>query len=293
MRVETDSATIEERVQGRARRIGFLTVVVATLALFVVMVPPDITHPVTGWLPDDSYGRYVEFFYGDETLANMAAHRHHMLAFSMAIWIVLVGMTVQLRKPVRKQAPLWAAAAAVVMMLVFEVTLVGFDPSTLILVAPILAAVALHPRPLPAEGISWTGPGRAVAAVAAGTALAYGFAEARFQVGGGATDIHGVDGHYAFMAAAAVILAVAAILGASNLTGARITAWTAGGIGTLMGAFFIGFPDVSSSPGIGWGIVAVLLGLAYLVRVGIRLQPGRDVTYEADSSGPRERDRSD
>lgn len=274
MRVDTDSKTIEMRAPGRARRIGFITIVGLTMIMFVGMVPPDITHPVTGWLPDDSYGRYVEFFYGDETPANMAVHRHHMLAFSMAIWIVLVGMAVQLRKPVRKQAPLWAAAAAVVMMFVFEVTLVGFDPSSLILVAPVLAVVALHPRRLPAEGISWTGPGRAVAVVAAVAALAYGFAEARFQVGGGATDIHGIDGHYAFMAAAAVILAIAAILGASSLPGARITAWTTGAIGILMGAFFIGFPDAASSPGVGWGIVAVLLGLAYLVRVGIRTPAG-------------------
>lgn len=175
MGVDTDTTTSEKRAPGRARRIGFLTVVGLTIVMFVAMVPPDITHPVTGWLPDDSYERYVEFFYGDETPANMAAHRHHMLAFSMAIWIVLVGMAVQLRKPKRKQAPLWAAAAAVVMMLVFEITLVGFDPSTLILLAPVLAAVALHPRLLPAEGISWTGPGRAVAVVTALAALVYGF----------------------------------------------------------------------------------------------------------------------
>lgn len=270
MGVDLDTTTSENRAPGRARRIGFLTLVGLTIVMFVAMVPPDVTHPVTGWLPDDSYGRYVEFFYGDETPANMAAHRHHMLAFSLAIWIVLVGMVVQLRKPERKQAPLWAAAAAVVTMMIFEVTLVGFDPSTLILVAPVLAAVALHPRLLPAKGISWPGPGRAVAVVAALAALVYGFAEARFQIGGGATDIHGVDGHYAFMAAAAVILAIAALLGASNLTGARITAWTAGLMGVLMGAFFIGFPDVASSPGMGWGIAAVLLGMVYLLTVGLR-----------------------
>lgn len=260
--------SVEKRVSGRGRRIALFVVAGLTVLFYAAIAPPDFTHPITGWLPDASYEQYVEMFYGEETPANMAIHRHHMLAMSLAFWTGMVGMAAQLRRPEQKQAPLWAAVAAVLVLWAFELAFVGFDPFTLALVVPVLAVLALHPKRLPEGGLSLEGgPGRIVAAVGVVVALVYGYGQIRLQIVGLDVDPHVADDHYTFMAASATVLAVAALLGASNLTGARITAWMVGLMAVITGAFFVGFPNYASSPGAVWGAVVILLGLAYLMVV--------------------------
>lgn len=61
--------------------------------------------------------------------------------------------------------------------------------------------------------------------------------------------------------------AIAAFIGASKLTGARIVAWMAATMGILTGAFFMGFPSHAPPSGMLWRAVAVALGLTYLVFV--------------------------
>lgn len=268
---ETATTAAESIAPGRARLITFRVLAVLTILLFIGMMTPDVTHPVTGWLPDATYEQYVEFFYGSETPAEMATHRHHMLAFSILVWTVLVAMTVQLRRPERKQAPLWAAALAVVVAMILETALVGFDAFTLIWVVPVLAVLALHPERLP-SGRLWggtNGTSSLVAVVTAGSAVIYAIGQARLQINGLDTDPHVADGHYAYMAIGALTLAIVALVGGSNLTGARISAWTAGIMGLFVGAFFMVYSTYASSPGVAWSAVALVLSLVYLAIVAV------------------------
>lgn len=274
---ETHTTTIGERVPGRGRRIALKVVAVLTILAFIAMTPPDITHPVTGWLPDATYEEYVELFYGDETPADMASHRHHMLALSIMIWTLVVGVAAQLLRPESKQAPLWAAVSAVALVLILESVLLGFDPFTLFWVIPVLAVLALHPDRRQ-RGKVWPGasdgPYVLIAGVVAAIGLIYAVTQVRLQVNGLDVDPHVADGHYAYMAIGAVVWAIAVLAGASSLTGARITAWMAGIMGVLVGAFFIGFDDYASSPGVIWGAIGVVISLVYLVRVAMRPQTG-------------------
>lgn len=257
--------------RGRGRRIGLRVVAILTILMFLGLIPPDITHPITGWLPDASYEQYVELFYGDETPVDMASHRHHMLAFTILVWTILVGMVTQLRSPARRQAPLWTASFSVVAGLIIETALLGFDVFSLLWVVPVLIALLLHPDRRPTEGFWSAGSDRVkvgVAAVAGTVALYYAYGQARLQLTGVDADPHVADGHYAYMAIAGVVLAIAALLGSSNLTGARITAWTGGILGLITGAFFIGFPNYASSPGVAGGVFVVAISLMYLLVVG-------------------------
>lgn len=118
-------------------------------------------------------------------------------------WAILVAMAVQLRRPKRKRASLWAAALAVVVGMLVEIDLVGFDAFTLIRVVPVLAVLALHPERLP-NGRLWVrvnkGTRTLVAVVAAGSTVVYTIGQARLQISGIEADPHVADGHYVYMA---------------------------------------------------------------------------------------------
>lgn len=282
------SPEVGDRTPRRARRIGFISVVVLALALVALLAtgsPPLLTLPVTGWLPDAALEGLFQPFIDFE---NFAIHRLHAVGFSLIPWIAFIGLIPQLRAPEKRQAPLWATATLVVVSAALDFTIGLSDPFILPLVALVLAAVALHPQRLPAEPPALSGPGQSVAILIAVAALAYAYGEIQTQVLSPAEDPHAALGHYSFMATLAIALAVAALIGASNLTGRRITAWMTGVMVILMGAFFFGFPDNASSPGMGWGTVTVVLGAAYLF-FALRRQPSAPRDVSAATQGAPEK----
>lgn len=253
-----------ESSSGRVRRVGFISAVVLSLVLVVLLAtsfPPMLTLPVTGWLPDAVFEDFLQIFTDEE---HSVIHRLHIVGFSLIPWMALIGLVPQLRKPEERQAPIWAVAVLVIASATFDFTIGLSDPFLLPLLALVLAAVALHPGRLPEEGPTLTGPGKLVGVVVAVSALVYAYGEAQSQILGPATDPHVLAGHYSAMATLGFALAVAALIGISNLTGRRITAWMTGVMVTLMGGFFIGFPEMASSPGTRWGAFTVALGAAYL-----------------------------
>ena len=249
---------------GRVRRIGFASAVVLSVVLVVLLAtgfPPMLTLPVTGWLPDAAFEDFLQIFTDEE---HLVIHRLHIVGFSLIPWMALIGLVPQLRRPEERQAPIWTVAVLVIVSATLDFTIGLSDPFLLPLLALVVAAVALHPQRLPEGGPTLTGPGRLVGVVVAACSLIYAYGEAQSQILGPATDPHVVAGHYSAMATLGIALAVAALIGMSNLTGRRITAWMTGVMVTLMGAFFIGFPVMASSPGTGWGAFTVALGAAYL-----------------------------
>lgn len=270
----TGPTTIDARPRaGRIRPALF----VATIWLFLAAVAiagPALTLPVTAALPEDA----LETIFGEEALGS---HRIHILGFSLALWLVVLGMASQLRNPERKQAQLWTAAVAVMVFLPLDLTAEIF-PLTFVITALVVGAVALHPVRWPRPGPSWTAPALPVAVVGAVPAFVYGLNEARLQVTGLSSNPHVADVHHASMATLALGVAVAAVLGTSDMPGRRMTAWTAGVMSVVVAIYFIAHPDLTSSMGVTWGVGLALWAAVYLAVAGRARPTGGGVDAKAD-----------
>jgi hypothetical protein len=83
------------------------------------------------------------------------------------------------------------------------------------------------------------------------------------QVSTGTTDEHAEFGHYGLMAAMAVIVALAALVGSTSLRGRRLVAWlTVGSLAYLAVASML-FSNQTSSLGVAGGAVALAMGVLY------------------------------
>lgn len=252
---QTTAVTTREPTWGKARRITFYFAVGLTLAALAAF-PPLLAGPVVAWLDGDT----IDSLFGDEGLA---IHRVHIEGATLLFWLMIVAMISQFRRPESSTAPLLAAAAAWIVFLPIELTHL-VDPFSITLAVLLVAVVALHPRRWPVERVSWrTGP-LALAGMATLPALVYAVQEVRLQLTEPAADPHVEGSHYALMAVLALGLALSALLGATDIPGHRISAWTAGIITIVLGVFFIGHTDDASSVATGWGVAMIVWAVAYL-----------------------------
>jgi hypothetical protein len=203
-------------------------------------------------------------------------HRVHDLGFGILFGILLTGALVALaRRPERKPSVFLQIVAVAVAALVSGVVSATTGYVVIALVVVVAAAIlyVLHP----ARGTLLRTPGEpspmmATAAVAGAVPLVwFGLTTARLQRDGPPADPHVQAGHWATMAAMAFALVLVGLLASLRLRGWRFTAWCAGlgaAVYGLASIVFHRFPSVPipypGSEGVGWGLVALLGGLAFI-----------------------------
>jgi hypothetical protein len=123
----------------------------------------------------------------------------------------------------------------------------------------------LHPRFHPSGLLA------AMAVIGSVPLVAFGLATARLQRTGSPFDPHVHEGHWSLMAAMAFGLVLTGLLAAARTRGWRLSAWSAGlgtaiyGLASVVFAHLPGshFP-YAGSEGVGWGLVAIVGGLAFV-----------------------------
>jgi hypothetical protein len=203
-------------------------------------------------------------------------HRVHDLGFGILYGIVVAGaFFALLRRPEDKPSVFLQVIAAALAVTI--AALVSADPGYLTIAVALLVASAillalhpgrdevLHPKPRLSPVMS--------AFVLAGAIplVWFGLTSARLQRDGSPLDPHVLMGHWTTMASMAFGLVAVGLLASARIRGWRFTAWCAGlgtavyGLGSIV---FHRFPgtDVTyaGSEGIGWGLVALIGGLAFV-----------------------------
>jgi hypothetical protein len=215
---------------------------------------------VIGWFDDDDGG----------------IHRVHDLGFGVLYGVILTtALLAMARRPEEKPSASYQVAATVLAGLIAG--LVSADPRYLffpiIVTAGAVILLALHParatvfrpapRPSPVMG--------AFVLVGAIPLVWFVLTMAKLQRAGPPSDPHVSGDHWANMAAMAFGLVLAGLLASFRIRGWRLTAWCAG-LGAaaygLASIVFHRFPGASvpypGSEGTGWGLAAVIGGLAFV-----------------------------
>ena len=79
------------------------------------------------------------------------------------------------------------------------------------------------------------------------------------------SDPHAEFAHWSAMAVFATLVVLWGLIGATELTGRRITAWLTGVSAVTFGVASLVFPNLPSAAGVGWAVAAVAWGAGYLV----------------------------
>lgn len=203
-------------------------------------------------------------------------HRVHDIGFGVLYGVLLtVAFVAMAGRPGSKTAAFFQVVVTALAALIAG--LVTADQSYLMLALVVFVAAAIllalhparaelfHPAPRPSPVI-------ATFVLAASVPFVwFGLTMANLQREGAPADPHVSMDHWANMAAMAFGLVLAGLLASSGIRGWRLTAWCAG-LGAaaygLASIVFQRFPGTSvpypGSEGVGWGLVAVIGGLAFI-----------------------------
>jgi hypothetical protein len=216
---------------------------------------------VTGWFDKEDGG----------------IHRVHYLGFGILYGLILASAAVVLTwRPERKSSVFIQVVATAVAAILGG--LVSADGNYLTLGLFVLAAAAILLALHPARG-GVLRPSMRASPLMGALALAgsvplvwFALTVARLQRAGPPTDPHVSGDHWANMSAMAFGLVLVGLLASARMPGWRITAWCAGlgaAVYGLASIVFHRFPGSSvpypGSEGIGWGLVAIIGGVAFVV----------------------------
>lgn len=250
---------IEGVTRSKVRNVAFKGLVILfSLVLIAGFNLLFVLFAVT-WLPDATYLAIL-----DEGPAQLA-HRVHASILPLVVWIILIGVVVQLRRPEDRLAPLLMALVVPIIGNLVDVTigLFEFGASQIPVIFVVLIAL-LHPRArelVRIPRLNGLMAGLTAAAAAAWIPFAYG--QAQLQLLAVPGDPHAEMEHWKLMAQFALILVVWALIGASDYRGWRITAWVAGLGSAWYGLQSLLFPSASAAA-LPWAIAAVGWGIAYI-----------------------------
>lgn len=245
----------------------FRVVAVAGSLFYLIFIGLVLLLLVILWLPDDTVLSII-----DDLDPGDLVHRVHEYAVVILAWGLFTGVALQVHRPRRNVAPMLQALTVPVAVFLFDLATGIFTlEDTLPLLLPVVVVAALHPaaRRLLHFG-SLDRSMLALAAVAAVAWTPFAISQARMQVRNLPGDVHLENGHWAFMASFAVVLVVWALIGASALSGWRVTAWAAGIAPALYGAHSLAFSDLASAASPMWAVAAIAWGAAYIVAAELR-----------------------
>jgi hypothetical protein len=203
-------------------------------------------------------------------------HRVHDIGFGVLYGVLLTVAFVALaRRPERKPAAFYMVVAAALSALVGALVSAAWIYAIAAVAIGVGAAIlfALHPardrllHPAPRPSAVMAG----FVLVAAIPLLWFGLSMAAKQRAGPAADPHVSMDHWVTMAAMAFGLVLVGAVAASRVQGWRLAAWCAGlgiAIYGLASIVFHRYPGTTDpypgSVGVGWGLVAVLGGFAFI-----------------------------
>jgi hypothetical protein len=222
-------------------------------------------------------------------------HRTHELTFGFLFGVTMVGMLVQLRRPLENVAAMLMALipwAGLALTLVF--TLV-FASNTSVLNSPWVfpaaaTVIAMLVHPAGADFFRSFTVSRvnrvmlALAGVAAVPLLVFAIRNLGFQ--GTVLDVHAAPGHYGFMAAFALTVIGVSLLASLRPDGWRLTAWVAGLLPALLGVTSLAYPDATSSLGLPWALAAIGWGALFVTAAVLERPPSGDTEVRWTSTSP-------
>jgi hypothetical protein len=239
----------------RARRVGLYTAVALALTLVLFGLGELLYLGIVGWLGESTLEEATE--------PGAGPHLFHVLTHALFAWLLFISLAAQLRHPGQTVA---AAVFGLAAMITYSLgTLVSgiFDPLEAVAILLLLAVFWLNPG----RENATASPFHKRALLASIPILAGGVVVAVVEVGrqvsGLTADQHVEFGHYALMATMAVIVALAAVIGSSSLTGRRLVAGLAVGSFLYIGVASILFPDQVSSFTVLGGVATIAAGSFY------------------------------
>lgn len=261
--------------RSKGRLVTFRVVSALVFLLFLVLLGLELPFLVLLWLPEDTLASIV-----DNDPADLA-HRVHWAALSLMAWSLVVGMAVQLRRPQKNLAPLLQVLAFFVVLFLVGVLIGSFDPTLVIVLVVLLLLALLHPR----RGGLLKTP-RLDRAMVSLTALAvvpwvvFADGQARLQRLNVAGDIHAESGHWSLMTQLAILIILWGLIGSSDYSGWRLTAWITGLVSAVYGVASLVFSDLASAAPTGWAVAAMGWGMAYLAMTERRTRTAEPVSME-------------
>lgn len=250
----------------RSRRFALRAVAAATLLAVLALLGPILLLAVAFWAPISTLGT----IFPEEELR---LHLIHGVGVSLALWTVVIGVGLQLRRPERSVSPLWVAAFYIAVGASLAALSGAFEPifwiPFLVLVGLVLV---LHPARTASLRVAHR-PLAILAAVGSVPLMVYGYNQLVLQLGGVVDDPHVAGVHYSTMALLAVIILIGTWLGSTDVPGAHVTALIAAGSMVLFGvASLLNSDQVSSLPAF-WASAATVWGAAYLVVASRTVSP--------------------
>lgn len=251
-------------VGSRGRRIAFRVVAVLTSLWVLATAIFGLMEPVLMWLPQDTLLGIV----GEDGMpAMLDLHRGHFNAAGIVAWALVLGVVVQLRKPVRRVAGMLQAVGIVVAGTVLyglSGTLTDWVVEEWTLLVPVVAMAVLHPgsrdlvrRP----GLDRTMVG--LVALAAGPWLVSIANHAVLQFRNLPDDSHAQMEHWATAALLGVVVLWCGLLGATDHDGWRLPAFVTVFAAVDFGVFSLVFPDTASAAAPILAVGSIAWGVAY------------------------------
>lgn len=195
-------------------------------------------------------------------------HFVHGATFMTMIWILGLGILVQLYRPAERVTAMQVALVVVIVGLLIvpiQIAAGTFDPMLLVFFAPVIIAAALHPArgELLARDIISEAAARpvllALVALAVVSVALYAAGQANLQLT--LTDDHAADEHYSSMVAYVGTMIVLAALAAVSDTPRRFAAYAASLVAVVLAVASVYQPTVSAIDPT-WSALAGLWGLA-------------------------------
>ena len=257
--------------KGKIQKITFY-VLAALLSVFLLVGFWDIIPGVVfGWLPDS-----VLILIHPDFERLFVPHRLHQMAMHTILWGLVLGVVLQLHRPERRVAPLLQPLTMFWAFHIIELAVGRYSGGFPFLDVPLVLLVLLHPRVrelfrLP--HLDWTMAG--LTALAAIPWIVFALSQAEFARLNLPTDEHAQLEHWIRMAVFAIVMIVWGLIGATDLPGWRLTAWTVAYGSIVYGLQSLVFPSQASAAAVGWAIAALAWGVAYLVAAERRVRAAK------------------
>ena len=271
----------------RWRKITFYVIAALLLAMILGLLWPLLAFVVLAWLPIDAW---QALFPGEDINAGDTIHRIHELSFSLIFWGLTIGVGLQLWKPVKREAPMLQALAVLAAFLFIDLVSGSFDAEAIPIMVASALLVLLHPA---RQGLfRFSRPDAAMTGLSILAVIPGAFfildhiAIQRLDIPG---DVHAEFGHWSSMAVFATVIVLWGLIGSTDRTGWRTTAWLAGVSAAAYGLASLVFPIVASASGTGWAIAAIAWGVGYITlterRARSRTHQGVDVLSGVGKEG--------
>lgn len=263
-RTQTEEAHTED--SGTTRR-SFRILSILTALWVLAMTVIGLLELVVMWLPADVVLSIVE----EDDPPGGLAHRAHWMSIGTISWALVLSLFAQLRKPERREAQMLLAMVMVItgsVVFALSGTVEEWLIEELTLLAPVTLLALLHPRAgqlaaVPAFDRAMMG----LAGIATVPWLTFAFTQAQEQWRNLPGDVHAEPEHWALVALMAVTIVAAALIGATDRRGWRLTAWIAALASANYGLHSLVFPEPASAVSTPWAVAAVAWGVGFAVAI--------------------------